>query len=124
MPQYSDTNLISVITPVNLPENDTSIFSHTRLINEGLAIFNPSPPTCCRGLAGNANGDSEDKANVADVSYLVSWLFGIPSGPAPLCIAEANANGDIEDKVNVSDVSYLVEYLFGIPSGPAPPLCQ
>jgi hypothetical protein len=78
---------------------------------------------CCLGIRGNANNDPEDKANVADVTYLVAWLFGIPSGPAPLCIEEANANGDPEEKANVADVSYLVAWLFGIPSGPAPGSC-
>lgn len=81
------------------------------------------PCTCCLNDRGNANNDPEDKANVSDVSYLVSWLFGIPSGPAPVCIEEANANGDFDEKANVSDVSYLVAWLFGIPSGPAPPAC-
>lgn len=78
---------------------------------------------CCIGDRGNANNDPEDKANVADVAYLVSWLFGIPSGPEPDCIEEANANNDPEEKANVADISYLVNWLFGIPSGPAPPAC-
>jgi hypothetical protein len=81
------------------------------------------PCSCCLNDRGNANNDPEDKANVSDVSYLVSWLFGIPSGPAPVCIEEANANGDLDEKANVSDVSYLVAWLFGIPSGPEPPVC-
>ena len=25
--------------PINLPENDPAIYSHTRLLNEGLAVF-------------------------------------------------------------------------------------
>ena len=78
---------------------------------------------CCLNIRGNANNDPDDKANVSDVSYLVTWLFGIPSGPAPGCLTEANANGDAEGKTNVSDVSYLVAWLFGIPSGPAPGPC-
>ena len=78
---------------------------------------------CCLGSRGNANGDIDEKVNVSDVSYLVAYLFGIPTGPAPDCPQEGNANGDIDDKVNVSDVSYLVAYLFGIPTGPEPPVC-
>lgn len=33
------------VVPINLPENDLNIFSHTRLINDGLSVFNwvPSP---------------------------------------------------------------------------------
>ena len=78
---------------------------------------------CCNGHRGNANNDPSDKAGISDVSYLLTWLFGMPSGPAPACPEEANANGDIDEKVNISDVTYLIAYLFGIPGGPAPALC-
>jgi hypothetical protein len=84
----------------------------------------PDPcPKCLGIMRGNANYDLNDKVNVADVTYLLSWLFGIPSGPAPACIFEANANGDAGEKVNVTDVTYLLTYLFGIPAGPPPPAC-
>ena len=82
-----------------------------------------SPVVDCIGLRGNANGDPDDKINVSDITYLVAFLFGIPSGPAPACLEEGNANGDTEEKINISDITYLVAYLFGIPSGPAPPAC-
>jgi hypothetical protein len=57
------------------------------------------------------------------VTYLLAYLFGIPSGPLPPCTDEANANGDSQEKVNVSDATYLLDYLFGVPSGPPPPAC-
>ncbi|MDH4241252.1 MAG: hypothetical protein OEW48_16970, partial [Phycisphaerae bacterium] len=78
---------------------------------------------CCQGVRGNANGDLGEKVNISDVSYLLAYMFGIPTGPAPPCPEEGNANGDIDEKTNISDVSYLLAYLFGIPTGPAPPLC-
>ncbi len=78
---------------------------------------------CCKGIRGNANGDEEEKINISDITYVVSFLFGIPSGPAPPCWEEGNANGDPDGKVNVSDVSYLLAYMFGTPAGPAPPDC-
>ncbi|MDH4157275.1 MAG: M28 family metallopeptidase [candidate division Zixibacteria bacterium] len=83
----------------------------------------PPPVGCCLYSRGNANGDGEDKVNISDVTYLVDFLFGIPTGPDPACWEEGNANGDGEEKVNVSDVSYLIAYLFGIPAGPPPPAC-
>lgn len=85
--------------------------------------FLTGPPTCCLNNRGNANNDPEDKANVSDVTYLVSWLFGIPTGPEPVCIEEANANSDPEEKANVSDITYLTAWLFGIPTGPEPGAC-
>ena len=42
-PHYSDTNHLSQIFPINLPDNNSNIYSHTRLIREGLSILN-SPP--------------------------------------------------------------------------------
>lgn len=78
---------------------------------------------CCQGIRGNANDDPEDKINIADVTYLTSFLFGIPPGPSPPCPNEGNANGDPDDKINISDVTFLTDYLFGIPAGPAPPAC-
>ncbi|MDH4157692.1 MAG: VCBS repeat-containing protein, partial [candidate division Zixibacteria bacterium] len=78
---------------------------------------------CCVNNRGNANGDPEDKVNISDVSYLLAYLFGIPTGPEPPCRQESNANGDPDEKTNISDVSYLLAYLFGIPTGPPPPAC-
>jgi hypothetical protein len=79
--------------------------------------------SCCYATRGNANGDVQDKVNVSDVTYLLDYLFGIPSGPEPPCPTEGNVNGDSQEKTNVSDVTYLLAYLFGIPAGPPPPAC-
>lgn len=78
---------------------------------------------CCTGIRGNANADQEDKVNIADLAFLVSYLFGIPSGDPPLCMEEGNANGNPEETVNIADIAFLTSYLFGIPSGPEPPPC-
>jgi hypothetical protein len=78
---------------------------------------------CCVHMRGNANNDPDDKVNVSDVTYLIDYLFGIPTGPAPSCWEEGNANGDPDKKVNISDVTYVLAYLFGIPTGPPPPVC-
>jgi len=119
-------------------------FDYTQIVDEDLdgwpdindncpTVYNPTqadadgtPPgdaCCCLGIRGNTNGDIEDKLNVSDVTYLVKYLFGVPTGPAPICPAEANTNGDLEEKLNVTDITYLVKYLFGVPTGPAPPSC-
>ena len=112
-PQYSDTNLVSVKTPINLPENDTSIFSHTRLINEGLSIFD-----CCDGLRGDVNGDGLD-ANILDLTHIVDLIFrgsGDPGG----CSNESDVNGD-GNPANILDLTYLVDRIFR--GGPVPPGC-
>jgi len=63
-------------------------------------------------ICGDANGD--EKVTVADVVYLVAYLF--KHGPAPVPLAKGDANGD--GKVNISDIVYLVAYLFK--HGPSP----
>jgi PKD repeat protein len=74
---------------------------------------------CCLGIRGNVNGDAGDQVNVADMTYLVDFLFR--GGLAPLCMEEANVNGDPGEQVNVADLTYLVDFLFT--SGPPPPSC-
>ena len=69
---------------------------------------------CCQ-VRGNADGQSG--INVADLSYLVAYLFD--DGLAPPCYEEGNADG--EGGINVADLTYLVDYLFF--DGPAPPPC-
>ena len=72
---------------------------------------------CCIGITGNVDWDPSGEINVADLSYLVDYLF--KGGPQPPCLAEADLN--VDDDVNVADLSYLVDYLFK--SGPEPLEC-
>jgi parallel beta-helix repeat protein len=65
-------------------------------------------------ICGDANGD--EKVNLADIVYLVSYVF--KHGPAPVPLARGDANGD--GKVNIADIVYLVAYLF---KGGPPPKC-
>ena len=101
------------------PEFSGPYATYAPVIENGSITYVP----CCQGIRGNANGDPDDKVNISDVAYLLAYMFGIPSGPAPPCLEEGNANGDIDEKTNISDVSYLLAYMFGIPTGPAPPVC-
>jgi hypothetical protein len=89
--------------------------------------FELSGRGCCINNRGNANNDAQDKCTVPDVTFLLAYFFGTPTGPAPVCPEEANANGDLKpdgsDRVTVTDVTYLLTYFFGIPTGPAPKPC-
>lgn len=74
------------------------------------------PPECCIGDRGDVNSDGG--VDVADLTYLVDYLFG--GGPPPPCLKEADLDGS--GGVDVSDLTYLVDYLFG--GGPAPVACS
>ena len=63
-------------------------------------------------LRGDANGDGV--INIADVVYLINYLF--IGGPAPVPLAAGDANCD--GVVSSADVVYLINYLFI--GGPAP----
>ncbi len=66
----------------------------------------------CDVACGDANADGE--VNVADVVYLINYIF--KSGPPPASDWASDANGD--GNVNVGDAVYLINYIFR--SGPAP----
>ena len=67
--------------------------------------------SCCT-TPGDANGD--EKVNIADVHFVISWLFA--GGASPGCCAEGSANGD--GRINIADVAYVISWLFT--GGPVP----
>ncbi len=95
---------------------------------------NPSG-SCCNhdGIRGDV--DYNMAVNVADLTFLVCYLFcpdascpGYPSCAAPPCLDEANVDG--AGGINVADLTYLVCYLFcpdascpGYPNCPPPLPC-
>ncbi|MCK4858305.1 MAG: PD40 domain-containing protein, partial [candidate division Zixibacteria bacterium] len=65
-----------------------------------------------RIVCGDADGDC--LVNIADVVYLINYIFG--GGPAPVPLATGDV--DCDNLVNIADVVYLINYIFG--GGPAP----
>ena len=65
-------------------------------------------------LTGDANGDGE--IDVADITYLINYLFLATSAPNPLWVGDCNCDG----VVDIGDIVYLINYLF---LGGAPPGC-
>lgn len=64
-----------------------------------------------------ADPNYDGKTDIADVVYLVNYIFR--SGPPPCIIKSGDASCDGE--VNVIDIVYLVRYIFK--NGPAPGYC-
>ncbi|MCJ7457388.1 MAG: hypothetical protein MUP17_00130 [candidate division Zixibacteria bacterium] len=78
--------------------------------------FKDVPLIIDNNRSGDAN--SSGRTDVADIYYLVGYLFQHGAEPHPLW--RGNSNGDC--KVDVADIVYLVNYLFK--GGPAPYDCQ
>lgn len=71
--------------------------------------------SCCHGIVGDANGDSQFEPTISDVQWIVAHLFinGIPID----CYSEADANQSggmypTASDVTISDVVKLVDHLF------------
>jgi hypothetical protein len=73
------------------------------------------PKSCCKGMTGDVDGCGS--VDIADASYLLSWLFS--GGPPPPCKAEADVDGS--GQADINDVNYLLEWLFQ--GGPDPVAC-
>ncbi len=71
--------------------------------------------SCCVGIRGDVDYDMS--LNVADLTYLVDYLFF--DGPPPPCAEEGDSDGT--GSTNVADMTYLVDHLFF--GGPAPAPC-
>ncbi len=71
---------------------------------------------CCIGSQGNV--DLQGSVTVADLTFLVGYLFP-PRWPLP-CTGTGNVDG--VGGINVADLTYLVDYLFfdGPPPAPCP----
>lgn len=70
----------------------------------------------CDIFCGDVNGDIQGP-NIADLTYLVEYLFN--SGPEPPDPQMADMNGH-SGSINIIDLTHLVNYLF---NGGAPPEC-
>lgn len=65
--------------------------------------------SCCKGIVGNVDGDSEEKVDISDLMAFVRYSFFDGTLPCP---AEANLDGDPNQLVDISDLTRLVNYLF------------
>jgi len=111
--------IYSVITSVQNGTVD-SLYENVRKAKKWFLdhIRPPCQGVCCiPPLRGNVDYDPSDGINVADLTYLVEYIFF--SGDSPPCPEEGNVDGD--GGINVVDLTYLVNYIFF--GGPAPAAC-
>ena len=95
-------------------QNSNAVYPDTI---DGTLTVEEFVPFICGDVDGQSIGGTV--INVADLTYLVDYLFR--SGPAPIpFVCVGNVDGQVigGTVVNVADLTYLVDYLFR--SGPPP----
>ena len=121
---WSKNDSMLVIEAGDFRERDRDHSSEARRWNreksfyESYSAFKKKdvPPPYLPNMSGDANSDAN--RNVADINFLVGYLFQRGARPHPLW--RGNANGGCI--VDVADVVYLVNWLFK--GGPAPYDCS
>lgn len=72
---------------------------------------------CIEPLRGNVDYSAGDVIDIADLVFLVDYMFN--AGSQPPCLEEADMNGD--SALDIADLVYLVDYMFS--GGPDPLPC-
>ena len=72
---------------------------------------------CCEGNSGDVDFNLGVDVDIADIVYLVDYMF--TSGPPPPCFDEANV--DAQGEIDIGDLVYIVDYAFT--NGPEPLPC-
>ncbi len=86
--------------------------------SDGDGLGDACDPSCCV-MVGNINHDEAEQPDIADLIYMVTYMF--QDGPEPPCMAETDINGDSSESPDIADLIYLVGHMFQ--DGPAPVPC-
>jgi len=113
--EFVSSTVMSVSSTVTSPA--TVVTSPTAVVTSPTeTVTSPATQvtTVCIFLRGDANKDG--LIDIADVVYLINYLFIDGPAPDPFWLGDANCDG----VVDIADVVYLLNYLF---LGGAPPGC-
>ena len=70
-------------------------------------------------ICGDIDGSGSLPIDVADLVYLVDYMFN--SGPEPPVLEAANVDGIGGNTIDIADLVYMVDYMFN--EGPEP-ICE
>jgi hypothetical protein len=97
------------------PADSISVVEDTvQVIDYANVIIDDGSLTVMEGLCGDVNG-SGDEPNVADLTFLIDYLFRGGEAPSPTWLGDVNCSGS---DPNVADLTYMVDFLFR--GGPGP----
>ncbi len=72
---------------------------------------------CIPPIRGDINYDDAVLIDIADMVYLVDYMFN--QGPAPVCFDESDVNGSGGGILSIDDLVYLTDFMF---NGDPPPV--
>ena len=75
--------------------------------------------SCCLGQRGNVDSSPDDLLDIADLVYLVDYMF--TGGPVPPCWEEADIDGSGGTVIDITDLVHMMDYMFD--GGPPPAAC-
>ena len=92
---------------------EVSDFGAPSVVEAGIDDFRVRVYECGEVVRGDANGDGV--IDIADVMYLINYLFIGGAPPGPLAAGDTNCDGTVD----IADVMYMINYLFlaGSPPG-------
>ena len=111
-------NSVLLSVPVEYVRDDFGGWDPKDTLLTRIADFLKTPSEGCCLTRGDID-HSGPEVDIADLVYLVNYMF--KSGPEPPCMEEADINGDGADQVNITDLVCLVNYMFK--EGPEPVPC-
>ncbi|MDH3892302.1 MAG: hypothetical protein OEV49_14585 [candidate division Zixibacteria bacterium] len=75
-------------------------------------------PGCCV-MRGDINHDGAELIDIADLVYIIDFMFR--GGPAPVCFDEADIDASGTEPLDIGDLVYLIDFMFR--GGPEPTPC-
>jgi len=96
----------------------TTPFTGT-LYRDGQVTGTAGGSCCIPPIRGDVNYDGAELIDIADLVYLVDYMFN--AGPPPQCFEEADVDASGFEPLDIADLVYLVDFMFNY--GPSPPPC-
>ncbi|MCK4605800.1 MAG: dockerin type I repeat-containing protein, partial [candidate division Zixibacteria bacterium] len=116
--EYSGLDVSELVVPDPLTDG---VPTYWKVIAEDAAVNSSTSATFTVSyfefICGDINGDGQEVIDIADLVWLVDYMFNSGPEPPQLLAADMDASGGL---IDIADIVYLVDHMFN--EGP-PPVC-